>query len=103
MKPARMKKSNIKTYRVLNIDAWNSPEGWTWNSWQKAGTVKLDINASDRQIIMAMREQGFLSDWSKGRVAVDDDQYNLVILNKSNQEPVFAIEYGCGPELELED
>lgn len=96
-----MNKSKVKTYRVLNIDAWRDDEGgWTWNQWFNAGTVSLNINATNRQILKAMRDQGYLSDYSKGRVAIDDDQYNLVILNKSNLEPVFAIEYG-GPELDL--
>ena len=32
---------------------------------------------------------------SKGRVALEDDGYNVVIVNKSTREPLFAIEYGA--------
>jgi hypothetical protein len=42
-----------------------------------------------------MREQGYLSAKSAGRVAIDDDQYNVVIVAKGTREPLFAIEYGA--------
>lgn len=84
----------IQQYKVLSIDAWRDRDGWQWNNWFNAGTVELDINSSNRQILKAMREAGFLSDESKGRAAIVDDQYNLVITDRNTGEPVFAIEYG---------
>lgn len=82
-------------YNVLSIDAWGEPDGgWTWNQWYNAGTIDLDSLDSTRKVLKQMREQGFLSDESKGRVEIDDDQYNLVICDRSDHMPIFAIEYG---------
>jgi hypothetical protein len=84
--------------KILSIDAWASPGGgWDWNQWFHVGDVdkaefeKLDSN---RKLIRFMRERGFLVPESKGQIAVEDDQYNIVFLWKNNREPMFAIEYG---------
>ena len=80
-------------YKVLSIDAWRNGDGWDWNQWYDAGTVELD-SLNTRVVLSRMRDQGFLSDASKGRVYIDDDQYNLVICDRNNHMPIFAIEYG---------
>ena len=77
--------SDEETVNILSIDAWREPEGgWTWNQWYKVGKIsrselaKLKTNA---QILKYMRDEGYLKDTSKGRVTVDDDQYNYVIVD----------------------
>lgn len=85
---------NTETYKVLSIDAWREPEGWTWNTWYDAGTIELETLDSTRKVLSAMRDAGYLSDDSKGRVCLDNDQYNIVVCDRSNGEPLFAIEYG---------
>jgi len=84
----------MKTYQVLSIDAWRSNCGWYWNQWFSAGTIDLETLDNTRKILAAMRDQGYLSDNSKGKVSIDDDQHNLVICDRNTQEPIFAIEYG---------
>lgn len=83
------------TCKILSIDAWREPEGgWTWNAWYDTGsTFELEENESNRSILKKMREE-VLSEESKGLVAVEDDEYNMVILKASTREPIFAIEYG---------
>lgn len=86
-------------YRVLSIDAWRHDGSWTWNNWHKVGDV--DANAfsegtTDRAIIMRLRKAGFLGPYSKGRVCVDDDGANIVILLRGTREPLLAIEYDTG-------
>ena len=81
-------------YKVLSIDAWRNGDGWDWNQWFNAGTVELENLDNTRSVLKAMRDQGFLSEASKGRVEIDDDQYNLVICDRNNHMPIFAIEYG---------
>ena len=89
-------------YRVLSIDAWREPEGWSWNNWFNAGELPIDlIDKNPRTILAWMRREGFLKDTSKGKIFIEDDQYNLVIKAKSNGQPLFAIEYG-GEKLERE-
>jgi len=81
-------------YPVILIDAWAYDEDWTWNTWQDIGRITVNIDGSTRHILKRLREEHFLTDQSKGRVYIDDDQYNLVIRDRSTREPLIAIEYG---------
>ena len=86
---------------VLSIEAWRNPWGWDWNSWRRIGEIDratLDTLTTNRKVLRWMRDEGYLTPWSKGRVTVEDDQYNLVILDKNTREPLFAIEYGAKEE-----
>jgi predicted house-cleaning NTP pyrophosphatase (Maf/HAM1 superfamily) len=84
-----------KTVSILSIDAWRDPQGWSWNNWYKVGTCDVSIcDLSVREILRYMRSEGYLSATSAGKVAIDDDQYNVVIVNKNTREPLFAIAYG---------
>lgn len=83
---------------ILSIDAWRDGQLWQWNQWFRVGTIPLAdfeaISGNNRAILKRLRADGCLSDYSKGRVAVDDDQYNVVICDRHTGEPHFAIEYG---------
>lgn len=84
--------------RILSIEAWRNPLGWDWNSWRRIGEidrVTLDTLTTNRRVLRWMRDEGYLTHYSKGRVTVEDDQYNLVVLDKNTREPLFAIEYGA--------
>lgn len=84
------------TYKLLSIDAWADAGGdWNWNAWRTVGHVPVayaDMPA--RALLRALRTDGYLSAASAGRVAVEDDGYNVVIVRRSDSCPVFAIEYG---------
>lgn len=85
--------------KILSIDAWREPEGgWTWNAWFHAGAMPVTefaaIADSPRKLFRWFRDAGLLLEGSKGRVACEDDGYNVVIVNKSTREPLYAIEYG---------
>ena len=81
--------------KVLSIDAWRDADGWFWNAWYSTnGEIEIDEKETNRSILRKMREGGWLTEFSKGKVTIEDDQYNLVVLNKSTQQPLFAIEYG---------
>lgn len=80
---------------ILSIDAWRDDSGWTWNNWFKVGTIRVaDIPAKPRGIFHYMREHGYLSPVSRGRVSLEDDGYNAVICARGTGEPVYAIAYG---------
>lgn len=82
---------------VLSIDAWNEGDGcWTWNNWYKVGSAPLEaMHWKPRQVLKYLRDAlGLLSGASKGKLAVEDDQYNLIIVEKRNHRPLYAIEYG---------
>lgn len=82
---------------ILSIDAWAEPVGWSWNQWWKVGTVSKEefekLNTT-RKVLKYMRDEGYLLGGSVGRCTVDDDQYNLVICDRKNGRPLYAIEYG---------
>ena len=86
--------------KILSIDAWRYDGGWTWNNWFNVGSIEK-IPEGNRRILKMMRDKGYLSEGSKGRVTVDDDGYNVVILDKGTREPLFAIEYGAAEELDV--
>ena len=82
---------------VLSIDAWNDGDGcWTWNSWYKVGSAPLEaMHWKPRRVLKYLREDlGLLPGASKGKLAVEDDQFNLVIVEKRSGRPLYAIEYG---------
>ena len=87
-----------KTLQILSIDAWKDSYngGWTWNNWLfKVGQFPAELlDSTPRKIFRWMRENGFLSCFSAGKVSLEDDGYNLVIKERSNDCPIFAIEYG---------
>ena len=84
----------IKTenmYTLLSIDAWRYDGGWIWNAWYKIEEdIHLDADVTPRTLFSFMRRNGWLSYESKGRVAMEDDGHNLVILARSTREPLFA-------------
>ena len=87
-------KTNVQTFPVLSIDAWgNLEDGYEWNQWFNVGSIDLDLDAEDRQIIQAMVNAGYLTALALESAEVEDDDYNLVIVDRETREPVFAIEY----------
>lgn len=85
--------------KVLSIDAWRESEGgWPWNNWSHAFDITKEeferIEKSPRKVLKWMRDVGLLGDRSKGKLAVEDDQNNLVIVHRHTSGPLYAIEYG---------
>jgi hypothetical protein len=66
---------------------------YEWNQWFNVGSIDLDLDAEDRDIIRAMVNAGYLTALALESAEVEDDDYNLVIVDKETREPVFAIEY----------
>ena len=82
---------------LISIDAWRYGSNWEWNNWF---TVEEGIYWNEespmnaRRILKALREMGFLTDSSKGKLTVEDDGYNYVIAVRGTDEPIFALCYG---------
>jgi len=91
--------------RILSIDAWKDMGGWTWNQWYEVDSISneafkaLDTN---RKILKYFRDEGYLKPESAGKCGVEDDQYNVVIFERSNGRPLYAIEYGWQEQSENE-
>ena len=86
--------TNVRTFPVLSIDAWgNLEDGYDWNACYKVGSIDLDLDAENRDIIRAMVNAGYLTALALESAEVEDDGFNIVILDKETREPVYAIEY----------
>jgi hypothetical protein len=86
----------IKT-KLLSIDAWRDDGGWTWNNWfniEDGIYFQKEVLSSARQLLAYCRKSGWLTEQSKGRCAIEDDGYNVVIIDKNTQEPLIAFCYG---------
>lgn len=91
--------------RILQIEAWRAPEGWNWNQWYAIGNISREqfekfyykgeygsiINAY--RLFRWLRDEGYLYRDSVGKVAFEDDGYNIVVMRKGTREPFLAIEY----------
>ena len=86
----------IKTenmYTLLSIDAWRDDCGWTWNNWHRVeADIYIDPKTTNRGLLAFMRRNNWLSDYSKGKAAIEDDGYNVVICDRGTGEPIFAFE-----------
>ena len=79
---------------ILSIDAWRDDCGWQWNSWSKVGSVPLAICDMKPRALLKYLRQEYLTEGSKGTVAIEDDGYNVVIMDKGTSRPLLAIVYG---------
>jgi len=85
--------------KILSIDAWASPSGgWDWNDWFHVGDIdKEDFEKlkTNRQYIKWFRDNEYITKESIGKVGIYDDQHNVVLVQRKDGMPLFAIEYGC--------
>lgn len=83
---------------LVSIDAWREYEGgWTWNN---AFRVESDIwlhesRLTSRKILAFLRRAGYLTEYSKGRVRVEEIptfEPFFEIQDKNTGEPLFALQ-----------
>ena len=83
-------------YRLVSIDAWRDYDGgWQWNNWYNVEDgVCLGNDITSRRLLKFMRQSGWLTEKSKGRVRIDwhgemmDPM--IEILDKNTGEPLLA-------------
>lgn len=83
-------------YRLVSIDAWRDFDGgWMWNNWFTVEDgVYLGNDITARRLLKFMRQSGWLTNASKGRVRIDwhnemCDPF-IEILDKNTGEPLLA-------------
>ena len=85
----------IYCFELRSIYAWRNQEGgWEWNNSFKMeeGICLTEKALTPRMLLKKMREWGYLSAKSKGRVKVYDDQDGLIEFQaKGTDEPLFAL------------
>ena len=82
-----------RTYKVLWIDAWADGEGWTWNNWRTTSHYdEAERGPLTEQNAKKYFKEEFGADFRS--FEIDDDQYNLVLVDRKTKMPRYAIEYG---------
>lgn len=80
-------------YRILSIDAWSDGEGWSWNNWLTVG--HLEVCPDPDQAIQTLIDEGVLDARALALAVAEDDGYNIVIIDRADGMPLYAIEYGA--------
>lgn len=84
-------------FELRSIDAWRGYEGgWVWNAsyFLEEGIYMQEGRITPRRICSKLREMGYLSDASKGRIKVDFSpsfEYLIEIQDKNTGEPLFCL------------
>jgi hypothetical protein len=81
---------------LLSIDAWRYDNSWQWNQWHtlEKGIYFSEDSLTPRKVLAFLRKADYLTSASKGKLAIDDDGYNIVIELKDTHEPILALCYG---------
>lgn len=85
---------DYRIYRIFSLDVWgNAREGFEVNDWRERGTITLPIDASDTQIIRALKNHGDIGKRIQTRsFHIDGDDYIIEIDWKRTSEPLFTLE-----------
>jgi len=91
-----MEKTDLEQpLKILEVDAWRNEEGWYWNN---ACTLETGVHISPitpRRVARLLRQWGYLTDESKGRILVEMDLFGedvfIEIQVKSTKQPLLAI------------
>lgn len=86
-------------YDVTTIEALPDDfGGWYWNDQWRAGQIEIGGGKlTTRKVLKALRDEGYLSEYSKGRVRIDwlesymDEGSICEIQNKDTYRPIFFI------------
>ena len=81
-------------YELLFVDAWRDVDGgWTWND---SAVICDDFTLEDRDLTprrvpFLLREKGYLTEESKGKIRVDFTEGMVEIVEKNTGEPLLAL------------
>lgn len=86
----------MTVYRVVLIEAWNTPEGWVWNDSCTLAhhSMTEETLSNNRKLLAWMRKEGYLSEHSKGKTVVDRSGCEpdmIEFCDKNNREPFLAL------------
>ena len=89
-------------FNVIDVDALHDGEGWYWDDMRQleAGVVFTESSLTPDKILKKLREWGYLSEHSKGRVYVDMSCDGCIeICGKSDHKPLLALSQMHGDEI----
>ena len=79
-------------YKLVSIDAWRNEFGWYWNNMCSVeDKIYIEDDTTTRQLLKFMRRNNWLTDYSKGRVRVDWDNFESIeIQDRNTGRPLLA-------------
>ena len=89
----------MKRFKALSIDAWgNKKDGYEWNNWFTIGcinenTLKL-FDTNKKKFLDELAKLGIINRSDLRITEFDDDQYNIILIDRKSKKPIIAIEYG---------
>lgn len=75
-------------FEIRQVDAWNSPEGWTYNDSYSLGNFVTAAQNERRAFYRALSRLGIR--FNRGAVRAVDDGWNLEIIDRKTGAPLFA-------------
>lgn len=75
-------------YEVRQIDAWNSPDGWTYNESWHVGEFRTNARNEKRALTNFLKRHGIVFKKNRTRIEYDGDIYE--IQDRKTGEPLFA-------------
>lgn len=75
-------------YEIRQIEAWNTPEGWTWNTSFYLGTMETAARDEARALRSFLRRAGIV--FLRGRTRTEYDGSIYEIQDRKTGEPLFA-------------
>ena len=82
-------------YRLLSLDAWRESEGgWSWNDvYRTHHVLSFEGWPTARKLLAAVRECGYLSEYSKGEVEVEEyGEGSFELRWRNDHQPFAALE-----------
>ena len=91
-----MKEVEFMKYTLISIEPWRDAEGsWVWNDmFRLEEGIHWDVEAvTPRRVLAKLRKWGYLSQHSKGRLAVEfvHGKDLVEIVHKNTREPIYAL------------
>lgn len=87
----------VKCLDCSNTFSENEGKQWTWNNWHQVSTFYESeygkLTEESAKQCFAVKLSGSV-EHLEAKFEIDDDGYNLVLINKTDRMPVYAIEYG---------
>lgn len=92
----QVSKPGMKCNSCLEIFDENEGVNWSWNNWfyQDEKYNESGYGPLNEKTAMQFFKDFFIQPGHDSEFEIEDDQYNLVLVRKSDRCPVLAIEYG---------
>ena len=91
-------------FNVIDVNAHHDGDGWYWDRWHQLehGLVLSDDDLTPRRLLRLLRDKGYLTPQSKGRLTVDNSVDECIEVRAHRTgEPLLALSQLHGDELTL--